>query len=129
MVTFVKGKNLLGPVITIFGGIFGLIVGAMAAVDIYPILPSLPEALIPPIVSIILAILTLIVGILALINTKLIYFGAIILGIIGIIYMTTVPLPTPPLPEQYYTLLWIGPPIVLVGGVLSAITNLILKEK
>ncbi|MFW9897121.1 MAG: hypothetical protein ACFFD7_15050 [Candidatus Thorarchaeota archaeon] len=43
--------------------------------------------------------------------------------------MTTVPLPTPPLPEQYYTLLWIGPPVVLVGGVLSVITSLILKKK
>ncbi|MFW9897122.1 MAG: hypothetical protein ACFFD7_15055 [Candidatus Thorarchaeota archaeon] len=47
MVNLVKGKDLLGPVITIIGGIFGLIVGAMAAVDVYAVLPYTPEALTP----------------------------------------------------------------------------------
>ncbi|MFX0022236.1 MAG: hypothetical protein ACFE9S_07905 [Candidatus Hermodarchaeota archaeon] len=129
MVEFVKGKALIGPAIIVVGGAFALIVGVIVYVDLNYLLGlAFPEALVPPIVILILGIVGLLAGVLAVINIKLVNYITVVLGLIGIIYMYFVPEPSPPIPYHYFVLSWIGPPIILVGGVIGVIMSLIRKE-
>ncbi len=128
LVEIVKGKSLIGPVISIIGGVFALVVGVIVYVDLssMSILPA--EALVPPIVILILGAIGLLAGVLDIINIKLVNYITIVLGLIGIIYMITVHEPAPPIPYHYFILSWTGPPIILVGGVIGVIISLIIKE-
>jgi len=128
LVEIVKGKGLIGPVITLIGGVFALTVGVIEYVDLssMPILPA--EALVPPIIILILGAIGLLAGVLAVINIKLVNYIIIVLGLIGIIYLIFVPEPPPPIPYHYFILSWIGPPIILVGGVIGVIISLMTKE-
>jgi hypothetical protein len=128
LVEFVKGKDLIGPVISIFGGVFALIVGVIVYVDLRSMLGLPPETLVPPIIILILGAIGLLAGVLAVINIKLVNYIIIVLGLIGIIYLIFVPEPSPPIPYYYFILSWTGPPIILFGGVIGVIISLITKE-
>jgi hypothetical protein len=126
LIKFVKCKALIGPVIVIIGGIYSLIVAVIEMVDLNSILGL--SAIIPHIVIISLGIPSLILGILALISIKFTNYIAVVLGLIGVIYLSTIPLPVPPIPYYYYPLMWIGPPLVLVGGIIGVVISLVIKE-
>jgi hypothetical protein len=103
MVEFVKGKALFGPVVTLIGGIFSLLVGVYGLIDpgIMGLFETNPMIILPQVISLIFGII-------------------IILGLLAVVVWLFVLQPPPaPIPEIHYYLVGVGPILYLVGGILG----------
>ncbi|MHA2071362.1 MAG: hypothetical protein ACW985_06205 [Candidatus Thorarchaeota archaeon] len=124
MVEFVKGKALLGPALTLIGGIFSLFVAVYGIMD--PAIMGLFETnatiILPQVASLIFGIIILVGGYLAAKGNMNGNYISIILGLIVIVLWLFVLQPPPaPINEIHYYLVGVGPILYLIGGILGVV--------
>jgi hypothetical protein len=124
LVEFVKGKALIGPFVIFFGGLFSLIVSTNATLDIMDRLPGNDAATLPAILYIIFGVIGLLIGLSCSLGKSILKYITLGWGVIGIIGMIIMPVPPASIPYYHYIMIWIGPLVVVLGGVFS----LLMKE-
>ncbi|MFX1441749.1 MAG: hypothetical protein ACFFFD_16030 [Promethearchaeota archaeon] len=129
MVEFVKGKALVGPVVTLIGGIYSLIVGLMGVIEslttYQAIYATNPMIIVPGVMLLIFGIIILILGYFAAKGNMNANYITLILGIVLVLAWLFVLQPPPaPMPETSYYLVGIAPILFTIGGLLGVV----LKE-
>ncbi|MHA1986205.1 MAG: hypothetical protein ACW98D_06170 [Promethearchaeota archaeon] len=114
MVEFVKGKALIGPAVSIIGGLLWLIGAIVVFAALGPLLLFLGILATPAIIALILSIIAILGGVVAATGNKLGNYITIVIGLIGVIGLF----------GFIASLAWIDPILVLVGGVLG----ILIKE-
>ncbi|MFW9793527.1 MAG: hypothetical protein ACFFEE_04435 [Candidatus Thorarchaeota archaeon] len=123
MVEFVKGNALMGALVILVGGLFGLIFGIQSYLDseiwdLFNAPTPGPQVILPTVLSLGFGIIILIGGIIVIMGNNTGNTLAVILGLIfAIFWVFALPLPASvALGYFYYTKAILGPVFYLMGG-------------
>lgn len=129
MVEFVKGKALVGPVVSLIGAICSIVIGLLGVIDsltIYQtIYASNPMIILPGVLLLIFGIIVLLLSFFAAKGNMNGNYITLILGVVLVLAWLFVLQPPPaPIPATSYYLVGTGPILFIIGGLLGVV----LKE-
>ncbi|MFW9964947.1 MAG: hypothetical protein ACFFCX_15360 [Candidatus Sifarchaeia archaeon] len=124
MVEFVKGKALVGPVVTMFGGIYSLVIGLFGVNNSLTIYLALFEAnpmtIVPAVLALIFGIIILLLGFFAAKGNMTGNYITLVLGIVLVLaWLFVLQPPPPPVPEITYYIFGAAPIVFTAGGLLG----------